>query len=37
MFGRTISAALAMGNACVLKPAEDACLTPMRLCEILRE
>lgn len=37
MFGRTISAALAMGNACVLKPAEDACLTPLRLCEILRE
>lgn len=37
MFGRTISAALAMGNACVLKPAEDACLTPMRLCEILRD
>ena len=37
MFGRTIAASLAMGNACVLKPAEDACLTPLRLCEILRE
>lgn len=37
MFGRTIAASLAMGNACVLKPAEDACLTPLRLCEILYE
>ncbi|WCR09518.1 aldehyde dehydrogenase family protein [Paracoccus stylophorae] len=37
MFGRTIAASLAMGNACVLKPAEDACLTPLRLCEILRD
>ena len=37
MFGRTISASLAMGNACVMKPAEDACLTPMRLTEILRD
>ena len=37
MFGRTIAASLAMGNACVLKPAEDACLTPLRLCEILCE
>tara|TARA_B000000460_G_scaffold119088_1_gene83795 strand:- start:757 stop:2223 length:1467 start_codon:yes stop_codon:yes gene_type:complete len=35
MFGRTIAAALAMGNACVLKPAEDACLTPLRLAQIL--
>ena len=26
MFGRTLGAALAAGNACVLKPAEDACL-----------
>lgn len=37
MFGRTIAASLAMGNACVLKPAEDACLTPLRLCEIMRD
>ncbi|SET21141.1 aldehyde dehydrogenase family protein [Paracoccus homiensis] len=37
MFGRTIAASLAMGNACVLKPAEEACLTPLRLAEILRE
>ncbi|MEJ8630038.1 aldehyde dehydrogenase family protein [Sphingomonas sp. I4] len=27
MFGRTVGPALAMGNACVVKPAEDACLT----------
>jgi aldehyde dehydrogenase (NAD+) len=31
MFGRTLAPALAMGNATVLKPAEEACLTPMRL------
>lgn len=37
MFGRTIAASLAMGNACVLKPAEDACLTPLRLAELLRD
>lgn len=34
MFGRTIAPALAMGNACVMKPAEDACLTPLRLAEL---
>ncbi len=34
MFGRTVAPALAMGNACVLKPAEDACLTPLRLAEL---
>ncbi len=34
MFGRTIAPALAMGNACVLKPAEDACLTPLWLAEL---
>jgi aldehyde dehydrogenase (NAD+) len=34
MFGRTVAPALAMGNACVVKPAEDACLTPVRLAEI---
>ncbi|MGY6632650.1 MAG: aldehyde dehydrogenase family protein [Alkalilacustris sp.] len=37
MFGRTIAAALAMGNAAVLKPAEDACLTPLRLAELARD
>ncbi len=31
MFGRTIAPALAMGNACVLKPAEDACLVTLEL------
>ena len=34
MFGRTVAPALAMGNACVIKPAEDACLTPLRLAEL---
>jgi len=34
MFGRSVAAALAMGNACVVKPAEDACLTPLRLAEL---
>ncbi len=34
MFGRTLAPALAMGNACILKPAEDACQTPLRLAQI---
>ena len=34
MFGRTVAPALAMGNACVVKPAEDACLTPLRIAEL---
>ena len=34
MFGRTLAPALAMGNATVLKPAEEACLTPLRLAEL---
>jgi len=34
MFGRTLAPALAMGNAVVLKPAEEACLTPIRLAEL---
>jgi len=34
MFGRTIAPALAVGNATVLKPAEDACMTPLRLAEL---
>ncbi len=37
MFGRTLAPSLAVGNACVIKPAEDACLTPIRLCELARE
>ncbi len=37
MFGRTLGPALAMGNACVMKPAEDACLTPLRIAELAAE
>ena len=37
MFGRTVAPALAMGNAIVMKPAEDACLTPLRLAELAAE
>jgi aldehyde dehydrogenase (NAD+)/betaine-aldehyde dehydrogenase len=31
---RTLAPALVMGNACVLKPAEDAPLTPLRIAEL---
>ncbi|MBN9428828.1 MAG: aldehyde dehydrogenase family protein [Burkholderiales bacterium] len=31
MFGRSVAPALAMGNACVVKPAEDACLCIVEL------
>ncbi len=31
MFGRTLAPALAMGNSCILKPAEDACLSGLKL------
>ena len=34
MFGRTLAPALAMGNSVVLKPAEDACLAPLKLTEL---
>jgi len=34
MFGRTLAAALAAGNATVLKPAEEACLSCLRLTEL---
>jgi aldehyde dehydrogenase (NAD+) len=37
MFGRTIAASLAVGNACVLKPAEEACLAPLRIAELAAE
>ena len=37
MFGRTLAPALAVGNATVLKPAEDACITPLRLAELAAE
>lgn len=37
MFGRTVAPALAMGNATVIKPAEEACLVPLRLAELCAE
>lgn len=37
MFGRTVAPALAAGNACVLKPAEDACLSGLKLAALLVE
>ncbi|QRZ12223.1 aldehyde dehydrogenase family protein [Paracoccus methylovorus] len=37
IFGRSVGAALAMGNATVTKPAEDACLTILRLGELATE
>jgi len=37
MFGRTLAPALAMGNATVLKPAEEACLTPLRITALAQE
>ncbi len=37
IIGRSVGAALAMGNACVLKPAEEACLTALAFAEIAKE
>jgi aldehyde dehydrogenase (NAD+) len=37
MFGRSVVPALAMGNAAVLKPSEDACLTPLAFAAIAKE
>ncbi|MDD1947017.1 aldehyde dehydrogenase family protein [Pseudomonas carnis] len=37
MLGRTIAPALAMGNASIVKPAEDACMTSLRFAEIAAE
>lgn len=37
MLGRTLAPALAMGNASVVKPAEDACLTSLRFLELATE
>ncbi len=37
MFGRTLAPALAVGNATVLKPAEDACASSLRLAELVAE
>ncbi|MEX0852514.1 MAG: aldehyde dehydrogenase family protein [Bauldia sp.] len=34
MFGRTLAATLAAGNAAVLKPAEEACLSCLRMAEL---
>ncbi|MFW8633755.1 aldehyde dehydrogenase family protein [Cribrihabitans pelagius] len=37
IIGRSVGAALAMGNACVLKPAEEACLTALAFAHIAME
>ncbi len=37
IFGRSVGAALAAGNACVVKPAEDACLSILRVAALARE
>ncbi len=37
MIGRSLTASLAMGNAVVLKPAEDACQSALRLAELASE
>jgi len=34
IFGRSVGCALAAGNACVVKPAEDACLSLLRVAQI---
>ena len=34
IFGRSVGASLAAGNACVVKPAEDACLAILRIAEL---
>ncbi len=34
IIGRSVGAALTMGNACVLKPAEEACLTALAFAEL---
>ena len=37
IFGRSVGGALAAGNACVVKPAEDACLSLLRIVELAAE
>ncbi|MFN4099725.1 MAG: aldehyde dehydrogenase family protein [Pararhodobacter sp.] len=37
IIGRSVGAALAMGNACVLKPAEEACLTALAFAALAME
>ena len=34
IFGRSVGGSLAAGNACVVKPAEDACLSLLRIAEL---
>jgi aldehyde dehydrogenase (NAD+) len=37
IFGRSVGAALAAGNTCVIKPAEDACMSLLLLAELAAE
>ncbi|HEY0879820.1 MAG TPA: aldehyde dehydrogenase family protein [Zeimonas sp.] len=37
IFGRSVGASLAAGNACVVKPAEDACLSVLRVAQLAAE
>ncbi|CAG9214604.1 Hydroxyisobutyraldehyde dehydrogenase [Paraburkholderia tropica] len=37
IFGRSVGAALAAGNACVVKPAEDACVSLLRVAALAHE
>ncbi|MBC6407363.1 MAG: aldehyde dehydrogenase family protein [Rhodobacteraceae bacterium] len=37
IIGRSVGAALAMGNACVLKPAEEACLTALAFAALAQQ
>jgi aldehyde dehydrogenase (NAD+) len=37
IFGRSVGGALAAGNVCVVKPAEDACLSLLRVSELMAE
>jgi aldehyde dehydrogenase (NAD+) len=37
IFGRSVGASLAVGNACVVKPAEDACLAILKITELAAE
>lgn len=37
ILARSVSAALAMGNACVIKPAEEACLTALAMAHLAEE
>ncbi len=37
IFGRSIGGALAAGNACVVKPSEDACLSVLRVAQLAAE